>query len=427
MKKAVVSLVALSVVLLVAWMAISAFGGYRAQQGIETLIDQSPESTPLRFSDLKHEQGLLSSNGTVILHYLDPNADQQPRPDLFQMEIAYELDHRATFARMVSFDWTAALIGEGAQNMMRTFEDNPSLSGAGSLDWQGLAQSNYIIPALRAEQEDEVLDMSAITGNLKLQGKQFWFDLMMPSVEVTGEDGTYRLSNIALDLHANDRFTGQGRSEFSVQQFDFPEGQAKGFNVIGENVLADDRVGIAIKKSIDNLTVADTNVSDVALDLMLDGLYAPSVTSLSAVMNVAGNLDNLTLDQQKIVQGALRDLFINGFSVGITDLSAATNQGSVAGQAIATVKAAAAPSADFQFDARTQLEVIAGLDVTGQAVAPEVTALGMMFGVLVPNENGFKGSMSLSQGKLTINGTVVPFAEELAQINAMITEVLRGD
>lgn len=427
MKKAVVSLVVLGVVLLMAWMAASAYGGYQAQLAIANLTNQPPDTTPFRFSDLKHEQGLLSSNGTVVLHYPDPNAEQQPRPDLFQMEVAYALDHQATFTRMLSFDWTATLIGEGAQNMQQTFGNNPPLTGAGSWDWQGLAQSSYVIPALKAEQEGEALDMSAITGNLKLQRAQFWFDLNMPSVQVTGEDGEFRLNNIALDLHAINRFTGQGRSEFRIEQINFPDGQATGFKVIGENDLANERVDISIKKSINRLTLAGTTVSDVALDLMLDGLYAPSVASLSAVMNVAGNLDNLTPIQQQMVQGALRDLFINGFTVGITDLSAATDKGSAAGQAIATIKPAANPSAEFQFDAQTQLNVIAELNVTGQAVAPEITALGVMLGVLVPKENGFNGSLSLKQGKLIINGVVVPFSEEMAQINALVMEVLRNN
>lgn len=427
MKKAVVSLVVLGVVLLMAWMAASAYGGYQAQLAIANLTNQPPDTTPFRFSDLKHEQGLLSSNGTVVLHYPDPNAEQQPRPDLFQMEVAYALDHQATFTRMLSFDWTATLIGEGAQNMQQTFGNNPPLTGAGSWDWQGLAQSSYVIPALKAEQEGEALDMSAITGNLKLQRAQFWFDLNMPSVQVTGEDGEFRLNNIALDLHAINRFTGQGRSEFRIEQINFPDGQATGFKVIGENDLANERVDISIKKSINRLTLAGTTVSDVALDLMLDGLYAPSVASLSAVMNVAGNLDNLTPIQQQMVQGALRDLFINGFTVGITDLSAATDKGSAAGQAIATIKPAANPSAEFQFDAQTQLNVIAELNVTGQAVAPEITALGVMLGVLVPKENGFNGSLSLKQGKLIINGVAVPFSEEMAQINALVMEVLRNN
>lgn len=427
MKKAVVSLVVLGVVLLMAWMAASAYGGYQAQLAIANLTNQPPDTTPFRFSDLKHEQGLLSSNGTVVLHYPDPNAEQQPRPDLFQMEVAYALDHQATFTRMLSFDWTATLIGEGAQNMQQTFGNNPPLTGAGSWDWQGLAQSSYVIPALKAEQEGEALDMSAITGNLKLQRAQFWFDLNMPSVQVTGEDGEFRLNNIALDLHAINRFTGQGRSEFRIEQINFPDGQATGFKVIGENDLANERVDISIKKSINRLTLAGTTVSDVALDLMLDGLYAPSVASLSAVMNVAGNLDNLTPIQQQMVQGALRDLFINGFTVGITDLSAATDKGSAAGQAIATIKPAANPSAEFQFDAQTRLNVIAELNVTGQAVAPEITALGVMLGVLVPKENGFNGSLSLKQGKLIINGVVVPFSEEMAQINALVMEVLRNN
>jgi len=190
------------------------------------------------------------------------------------------------------------------------------------------------------------------------------------------------------------------------------------------------RIDVSINKSIDQLAIAGTRVSDVELDLIFDDLYAPSVTSLSAVMNTAGNLDNLTPAQQQVVQGALRDLFAYGFSVGVADLSAVTDKGAVSGQAITTIKAASDLNRDqnspFQFDAAKQLEVIAALNVEGQAVAPEVMALGMMFGVLVPSETGFKSSLLLKEGQLVVNDIVVPFTEELRQINNLITAALRS-
>jgi hypothetical protein len=49
-----------------------------------------------------------------------------------------------------------------------------------------------------------------------------------------------------------------------------------------------------------------------------------------------------------------------------------------------------------------------------------------MFGVLVPSETGFKSSLSLKEGQLVVNDTVVPFTEELRQINNLITAALRS-
>jgi hypothetical protein len=430
MKKTVVSVLVVGVLAIATWVAASAYTGYQAKAGIEALTAPAPDSTPLRFSDLKHNQGVFGSSGTVTLHYPDPDAEQQPRADLFQMEIAYAIDHRVTIDSMLRFDWTASLIGQAAQNLAQTFGQNPELSGAGDLDWQGAAQSRYTIPALEATRGDEVLVMSAITGRFKLQQAELWFDLNMPALRITDKEETLSLKQIELALHAQDRFTGEGRSEFRVAEIDFAQGNATGLKIIAINTFSENRIDVSINKSIDQLAIAGTRVSDVELDLIFDDLYAPSVTSLSAVMNTAGNLDNLTPAQQQVVQGALRDLFAYGFSVGVADLSAVTDKGAVSGQAITTIKAASDLNRDqnspFQFDAAKQLEVIAALNVEGQAVAPEVMALGMMFGVLVPSETGFKSSLLLKEGQLVVNDIVVPFTEELRQINNLITAALRS-
>jgi len=426
MNKRLAAALVVSGVILAGWMGSSSYGGYQAKQGIEALIDQPPSTTPLRFSNLKHQQGLFTSSGSVILHYPDPNAHQQPRPDLFQMEITYALDHRVTFNRMLQFDWTATLIGKGAQTMLETFNQNPTLSGQGQWDWDGLAQSDYTIPALRAEQDGDVLEMAAITGQLKVQHAQLWFDLVMPVLAVVDENGPLALNNIALTLYTKDRFTGEGRSDFSIEQIDFTNGQAQSFRVVGENSFSGDRLNVSIKKSIARLTLAGTTISDIALDLMLNDLYAQSVASMSAVMNVAGNLDNLTAAQQKVVQIAIRDLFVKGFSVGITKLSAKTQTGAATGSAVVRVAPAADTTAPYQFNAAKQLVVDAELVLSGQAIAPPITALGTLFGVIVPRENGFSGSLSLEQGELTVNGAKVPFTDEINQVSAIITELLQN-
>ena len=430
MKKALLSVLVVGILAVATWAAASAYTGYQAKAGIEALTTPEPGSTPLRFSDLNHKQGVFGSSGTVTLHYPDPDATQQPRTDLFQMEITYTFDHRVAFENMLRFDWTASFIGSAEETMQETFGQNPELTGAGNWDWEGVAKSSYTIPALEAYESDEALVMSPVTGHVEFDQAALLFNLNMPTLLISSEDDTTRVSNIELELHAKDRFTGEGRSEFRVGDIEFAQGHINGLKIVANNSVSGNRVDISLDKSIEQLTVADTTVSDIRLALLFDDLYAPSVTALSAIMNTAGNLEHLTPTQQQVVQGALRDLFVYGFSVGVTDLSGETTNGSVTGQALATIKPADEPNIDptrpFQFDGAKQLEMSAVLDVNGKAMAPQVMAIGLMFGVLVPSENGFNSSMSLSAGQLVINETVVPVAEELRQINQMITGALRA-
>lgn len=428
MDKRVVTLFVLGVVgatLLTAWFGASVYGGFRAQQEIESLIDPSPNTTPLRFSDLQHQKGWLSSSGSVVMYYPDPEAQQRPGPDLLRMQIHYTLDHRITFAHMMQFDWTAALVGEGAKTMTEVFNQNPALAGQGKRGWTGLVQSDFVIPALKADQDGEILDMAAVTGHLAIEQARFAFSLAMPSLTLVNDSGPLRLHNIHLALDAKDRFHGQGRSVFEVAQIDFTNGQAQSFRVIGENSFSGDRLDVSVKKSVARLRLADTTISDLALDLAFSGLDAPSVAAISTVMNVAGNLDRLSALQQQVVLGTIRGLFVQGFSVGISNLSATTENGVASGHALMRVDPVPMTPAPMPFDAARRLNVEAELDLQGPAIAPSLTTLGMLVGILVPRDNGFRASLQLKQGKLTINGNEVPFADEIAQISAVVSELLQ--
>jgi hypothetical protein len=158
---------------------------------------------------------------------------------------------------------------------------------------------------------------------------------------------------------------------------------------------------------------------------LFDGLYAKSVDSLSAIVNAAGNFDSLTPAQRQVVLVAIRDLIVHGFSVGMTDMQASTKEGVAKARAMLQVKPTAGASSALQFDAANQLVFNAELDLEGAAISPSLTALGTMMGLIVERSNGFTGLMSLNQGKLLVNGTEVPFNEEITRISAIVTELLQ--
>jgi len=425
MNKKLVSVLTLGVILAAVWVGASAYIGSKAQQELAVLTNPTPGTTPLRFSDVTHNRGLLSSYGSVILHYPDPDADQQPPSDLFQVQINYTIDHRAMFTHLNTAELTAKLIGDGAQAMIALFGQNPTLTGQGLWGWDGLTQSHFDLPALKAEQADFAFEMSPINGQFRMKQAELDFKMTLPSLVVADTNGATRLSDVQATLMTKDRYTGEGRSVLTIGQVKFPDGHAQAIKLVGESAYAGDRLNVSIGKAIGELTVGGNTVSNLKLDLLFDGLYAKSIVSLSEVLNTAGNFDHLTPPQRQVVALAIRDLIVHGFSVGVTDMQASTKDGVATARAMLQVKPIAEASTALQFDAAKQLAFKADLDLEGAAISPSLTAFGTMMGVIVERNNGFTGSLSLVEGQLLVNGNKVPFEDETAQISATVTELLK--
>jgi uncharacterized protein YdgA (DUF945 family) len=425
MNKKLVSILTLVVILAAVWIGASAYVGFKAQHELAVITNPPLGTTPFRFSNVTHDRGLLISNGSMIVHYPDPDADQQSPSDLFQVQINYTIDHRVMLTHLSTYELTANLIGDGAQAMTALFGQNPILTGQGRWGWDGQALNQYALPALKSEQTDFTFEMSPINGQFKIKQAELDFEMSLASLLMADANGETRISDVQVTLMTKDRDTGQGRSVFTIGQVDFPVGQAQAVRVVGESVYEGDRLNVSIGKAVGFLTIAGTTASNLKLDILLEGLYAKSMASLSAVMNGAGNLEDLTPAQQQTVKEAIRDLIVHGFSVGIIDMQAATNDGVAKASAMLQVKPNAPASKNLTFDAAKQLVFNANLDLEGSAISPSLTAIGTMMGVIVERQNGFTGSVSLDQGQLVINGINVPFEAEAAQISANITEFLK--
>lgn len=423
MKKSVLGIGGLVVLLGLGWAAGSYYVGNRAKADIEVLINQPKIQTAMRFSDWKHQQGPFYSSGTFIMHYPDPDAVTQPRPDLFALLVRYDIDHRLLPARLSDFKWSAEPVGKSEQQMTSLFGVKPVIAGQGSLGWDASARSTYQFPPLAAKRGDNELAMAPMGGDIKLQGLTMQFSLKLPSVQIASDGKKTRLTDIAMNVDLSDRFKGLGSSVFSVGQAQLDGGSLQGFAMRGQSRQTGDRMTFELRNSIKSLKIASESVSDAILDLQLADFDAQSVTTLSTVLDQAGNLDNLTAAQQKEVQEAIRTIIVKGFSVGIPQLSAISGKAKATGQAKLVVK----PSASDQpasFDAAKQLSSSGEVNLTGD-LPPNLTAAGVMLGALVQSADGFRASYKLEGGTLMVNGRPVPIADQLRQINAGVAMFLR--
>lgn len=409
---------------LASWTGLSYYAGGRAEQDIRRLMAQPAEKTPIRLTDLTHHRGLFDSRGELVLHYPDPAATVQPRPDLFRMKITYSIDHFALPKSVFRFGWTAQPIDEAAQRLKAVFGQNPMLMGAGQLTWQGEASSSYQIPTLKATEGADFVRMAAVAGNLRVLGRVLDFELTMPYLETRVDGELFRLENIQLGLALEDRLAGVGESSFAIDKLFFNAGTAAGLQILGRNRLANERLSIRSDWRLASLTVTDHTINDIELQVALDDLDHRSLHSLSAVMNVAGNLDNLNPAQRLTVQQAIREIVLKGFSLGVPRVAARMGQGEMVGELALTLKPAAAASSLESFDATKQFVSAGKLLLRGEGLPMALVGAGTFLGILVQTPDGYAAGYHFRDGALVFNGQQIDATDSIALINEVMGQLL---
>lgn len=422
-KKPFIAIALLVLILGLAWGGASYYAGNQAKNNIAALIEQSASESAIRFSDWRHEQGPFYSFGEFVLHYPDPDAVTQPRPDLFALLVRYDIDHRVLPHRVFAYDWSAEPVGKSEQAMTALFGVKPVVIGQGTMNWQGRASSVYQFPELAAKDNGDELAMSAMTGEVVVQGAQMDFNLSLPTLQIVSNGERIDVRDIAMTMALQDRFKGLGGSVFTVAKADFPRGAIRGFRLEGNNVRQGDRLTFRLDASVDQLQANQESIDHAVINLVLEGLNAQSVSALSEIMDQAGNFENLTPEQEQLVQNAIKQLVISGFSVSMPEISAQSRGALAKGSASLEIKPPAAGQR-MPFDAASQIVSGGQIDLTGK-VPPELAGMGMMFGVLVKSTDGFRSSYAFKNGALTVNGRPVPVARQLAEINAGMAALLK--
>lgn len=423
MKKPITVVALLILSLGLAWGGASYYAGNQARSNLAALIEQPTSETAIRFSDWRHEQGPFYSFGEFVLHYPDPDAVTQPRPDLFALLVRYDIDHRIMPNRVFAYDWTAEPVGKSEQTMTALFGVKPVVVGQGTMDWQAKANSVYQFPPLAAKDNGDELAMSAMTGEVVVQGEKMDFNLNLPTLQIVSDGERIDVQEVAMTMALKDRFQGLGASVFTVSKIDFPSGMVRGFRLEGNNVRQGDRMTFRLDANLNQLQANQESIENAVINLVLEDLNVDAINALSEVMDQAGNFENLMPEQEQRVQKAIKQLVMSGFAVSLPEISAQSRGASIKGSASLEVKPPAANQPTV-FDTASQVVSGGRIDFTGN-VPRELAGMGMMLGLLVKTDQGFQSSYAFKSGKLTVNNRPVPLARQLVEINAGMAALLK--
>ena len=422
MKKLLISVVIVMVIALGAWSAAGVYAGVQVEKELITFIDQLPSRSPMRVVDLKHDRGLMNSSGQFMVRYSDPQAQGVNRPDLVTAVMNYEVDHHVSWEHLATFTWRLTPTDAFGEKLKALFATDFNVSGQGTINWQGVAQTDFAAPALRYEQGNDILVLGPWQGDMLIEGPIFNFLIQSPAVDIQSQDTFLKVKNMSLKVDLADRFNGVGASTLNIEDISFPTTKVQGLMFKASNTLDQGYLNLEIEKKINKVEFVGQTVTNVDLVFMLKHLNQQSMIELSNLMNENGNLDNLTTTQQEIVQAAIIRLIQDGFELALPKLQAQTERGMIEGNAVFNLAANVAnPNA---CDAAKQVKAEGKLTVARMIMPSEYEGLVQLLGLATRTYKGLESQFLFDDGKLLVNGRNIEVNIQLQRINQALTALL---
>ncbi len=422
MKKILISVVIVMLLALSAWSGAGIYAGVQVEKELITFIDQLPSRSPVRVVDLKHNRGLMNSNGQFTVRYSDPQAQGANRPDLVTAVMNYNVDHHVSWEYLAKFTWRLTPTDTFGEKLNALFATDFNVSGQGTINWQGVAQTDFSAPALRYEQGDDLLALGPWQGDMLINGPIFNFLIQSPAVDIQSEDTFLKVKNMSFKVDLVDRLNGVGASRLNIEDISFPTTTVQGLEFKASNTLDQGYLNFEIEKKINKVEFVGQTVTNVDLLLIFKHLNQQSMIELSNVMNETGNLDNLTTAQQEIVQAATIRLIQDGFEVTLPKLQAQTERGMIEGYAVFNLAANLANPNTF--DAAKQVKAEGKLTVARMIMPSEYEGLVQLLGLAKRTEKGLESQFLFGDGKLLVNGRNIEVNLQLQRINQAMTAFL---
>ncbi len=256
--------------------------------------------------------------------------------------------------------------------------------------------------------------------------------LSVPVAQLTmatqaGKDA-FNLEGFDVDIKLDDLATGAGRANLALSQLSASGPQMgqiphiKGFTLSAENQVVDGLIDYQARATLAAFQDAMTTLDQSSVSMTLSGLAATDMQRLSELASAMEN-GLSTAEQNELTQIARRAID-SGFQWEIPALDVNIDSAQVQGQATLTLKGLdEAPLAAFDVARLAKLQ--ADLRVLGQSPALKgLLAQGQAMGLLTTDANQATGKLVFDQGRLTINGQVMPVREYIVMANAMVQSAL---
>ena len=423
-KKLATIIIGLLLAAICAWLGASIYMGRTATAAFKKVLAETPRQSTLRFVNLQHQQGLLSSTGQVEIRFNGLGASPATGTQLVALQLEYRMMNLLLPASTMRFEWRLRPLGDAGVELNRLFGSELQLSGAGSVHYGGLARSSIAMPELVLHEGKDKLQISPSSGSIAWDQSSLAFAWNTARISIRGEGNALDVQDLSLDAQLTNLRRGTGTLHLGVNKYSTSYGVAQGLSVQASVTEEGDRAAILVVPTLASLEVAGQKLRNIGLELAVRGLDQASIDTLSAVAQDSGDFQNVTADERARAAVAARKLLDRGFNITISKLAAEIGEGSLAGDMQFEVKKSdAQPPEPFSIAKRVAAN--GKLTSSGKVIDGLQRRLLVMLGLATESPDGLRTDFEFNAGKLKANGRDYDLTGELGlvddQINARLT------
>ena len=424
MKKLATITIGLLLAAVCAWLGASIYLGRTATAAFKKVLAETPRQNALRFVNLQHQQGLLSSTGQVEIRFNDLGASPATGTQLVALQLEYRMMNLLLPTSTMRFEWRLRPAGDAGVELNRLFGSELQLSGAGSVHYGGLARSSIAMPELVLREGKDKLQVSPSSGSIAWDQSSLAFAWNTARISIRGEGNALDVQDLSFDAQLTNLRRGTGTMRLGIDKYSTTYGVAQGLNIQASVTEEGDRAAILMVPKLASLEVAGQKLRNIGLELAVRGLDQASIDTLSAVAQDSGDFQNVTADERSRAAVAARKLLDRGFTVTISKLAAEIGEGSLAGDMQIEVKKSDAQTPE-PFSIAKRVAANGKLTSTGKVIDGLQRRLLVMLGLATESPEGLRAEVQFDAGKLKANGRDYDLTAELGllddQINARLT------
>jgi len=396
-----------------AWLGASYHFGHEVENAMQAMRTAPSSSAALRVMDVYHERGLLQSAGTMNLRLAEACGGSSGA-DSLSFQLRYHVNHFPAHQGPVRFSWALEPAGDTRSALRRVVHHALALHGTGRGTYGGAINSSLELNEIMVREDGHLLQISATSGQFRLQGKQLAFDLRTPRVVMLGQGEAAELTGATVRGNLQDITRGTGTLTVGFSKFRGSFGSAEGFSLATAATEEGDRLNVSATPRLRRLTAQAMSLEDLTLELGVNGLDTASVLQLLTLAHAGCGLLALTPDEQASARKAAQTLLKRGFSAGVTRIAGKSADGALDGQWMITLAA----SQDGSLRLQDQLRSSGHLSFTGQALTPKLRTMAVDSGLAVTREGVVRAGYEYGRGTLKINdrpvdGTTIEQALDL--------------
>ncbi len=406
-----------------AWLGASIYLGRTTTAALKRVLAETPRQHAVRFVNLQHQQGLLSSSGQVEVRFNDLGATPATGTQWVALQLEYRMTNLLLPSSSMRFEWRVRPVGDAGAELNRLFGSELALSGAGSVGYGGLTRSSLAMPELVLREGKDKLQISPSSGSIAWDKSALALVWNTSRISLRGDGAALDVHDLSFDAQLTNLRRGTGTARLGIGKYSTAQGIAQGVAVQVSVQEEGDRAAIVVVPTVNSLEVAGYKLRNVGLELAVRGLDQSSIDTLSAVAEDSSDFQNLTADERRRAASATRKLLDRGFAITLSKIAAEIGDGALTGDSQIEVRKSDEEGA-APFSIAKRVTASGKLASNGKVLGALQSRMLVMLGLATDSREGLRASFEFKDGMLRANGRDYDLTTALGLLDSQINEAI---